>query len=125
MNNMVTHHLLIEIIGSSLLNDAHLVEEFFRELARSYQGEILGLKIHQFEPQGISGLLIMPESHIAIHTWPEYGYASLDIFLQAKWDPQKSVPIIQKFFKPRDVKIIELERGVKKQNGTLVFPKLH
>ncbi len=121
----VARHLLVEIIGSKLLNDAERVEGFFRDLAATYRREVLALHVYHFEPYGLSGLLIMPESHVAIHTWPEYGYAALDIFLSASCDPRISVPLIKQYFEPQDVKIVELERGVGKPNGTLVRPGLH
>lgn len=121
----VARHLLVEIVGSQLLNDAKLVEGFFRDLAEAYGREILALHVYQFEPYGLSGLLVMPESHVAIHTWPEYGYAALDVFLGASCDPQISLPLIKRYFEPRDVKVVELERGVDRSNGTLVRPELH
>lgn len=121
----VARHLLVEIMGSQLLNDAKLVESFFRDLAAAYGRDILALHVYQFEPYGLSGLLVMPESHVAIHTWPEYGYAALDIFLGASCDPRISVPLIRRYFEPQDIKIVELERGVGKPDGTLVRPELH
>lgn len=121
----VARHLLVEIVGSGLLNDAGLVEAFFQNLAQYYGKDILALHVYRFEPHGLSGLLVMPESHVAIHTWPEYGYAALDIFLGASLDPKASVPIIWEYFKPQDVKITELTRGVGRGNGTLVRPELH
>ncbi|MBC7217998.1 MAG: adenosylmethionine decarboxylase [Candidatus Caldatribacterium sp.] len=121
----VARHLLVEIVGSKLLNDARLVENFFRDLAAAYGKEVLALHVYQFEPYGLSGLLVMPESHVAIHTWPEYGYAALDIFLGTSCDPRTSVPLIERYFEPQDIKIVELERGVGKGDGTLVRPELH
>lgn len=121
----VARHLLVEIVGSKLLNDARLVENFFRDLAAAYGKEVLALHVYQFEPYGLSGLLVMPESHVAIHTWPEYGYAALDIFLGTSCDPRISVPLIERYFEPQDIKIVELERGVGKGDGTLVRPELH
>jgi S-adenosylmethionine decarboxylase proenzyme len=88
------------------------MEEFLKNIAHLFGSEILGLKVYQFQPYGLSALMIMPESHIAIHTWPEYQFASLDIFLQAGSDPNQSIPLIQDCFHPKDVKIIELERGM-------------
>ncbi|MGC8777549.1 MAG: adenosylmethionine decarboxylase [Candidatus Caldatribacteriaceae bacterium] len=117
-------HLLIEIIGSALLNDKGLVEEFFRSLARLYGLEILALQVHQFEPYGLSGLLVMPESHVAIHTWPEYAYAALDIFVGSHFDPRESVALIEHCFQAEQVKLVELERGLPRRNGTLVRPEL-
>ena len=105
-------HLLIEIMDSSYLNDAELMENFLTNTAHLFGSEILVLRIHQFQPYGLSALMIMPESHIAVHTWPEYQFASVDIFLKASDDPNQSIPLIKKYFHPGDVKVIELERGV-------------
>lgn len=118
-------HLIIEIIESQNLNNVELMENFLSELAAAYQGEILGLKVHRFQPYGLSALMIMPESHVAVHTWPEYRYASIDIFLQGTTDPAQSVPLIERYFQPGEVKVIELERGVNKGDGTLVHPGIH
>ncbi len=117
-------HLLIEIIGSSLLNDKELVENFFRSLAECYGLGILALKVHQFEPYGLSGLLVMPESHVAIHTWPEYGYAALDILVGSRWDPRGSIALIHTYFQAKEVKFVELERGLQRGNGPLVRSEL-
>jgi len=88
------------------------MEGFLTNVAHLFESEILGLRVFQFRPYGLSALMIMPESHIAIHTWPEYQFASLDIFLRAKSDPNNSIPLIEKYFHPEDVKVIELERGI-------------
>lgn len=122
---IVARHLLVEIIGSASLNEKETMEEFLQDLAQIYDGEILALQVYQFQPFGLSALLIMPESHVAVHTWPEHSYAALDIFLKMDLEPQDSVPLIEQYFAPQDVKIKELERGVKKKDGALVHPGLH
>lgn len=122
---IVARHLLIEIVGSRSLNEKETMEKFLQDLARMYSSEILALQVYQFQPFGLSALLVMPESHVAVHTWPEHGYAALDIFLKVDLDPRESIPLIERYFAPRDIKIRELERGVKKKNGTLVHPGLH
>ena len=123
--NIVARHLLVEIIGSASLNEKETMEEFLQDLAQIYGGEILALQVYQFQPFGLSALLVMPESHVAVHTWPEHSYAALDIFLKMDLEPQDSVPLIEQYFAPQDVKIKELERGVKKKDGALVHPGLH
>ncbi|HOQ67236.1 MAG TPA: adenosylmethionine decarboxylase [Candidatus Atribacteria bacterium] len=122
---IVARHLLVEIVGSRSLNEKEMMEKFLQDLAQIYKSEILALQVYQFQPFGLSALLVMPESHAAVHTWPEHGYAALDIFLKADLDPRESIPLIERYFAPRDIKIRELERGVKKKNGTLVHPGLH
>ena len=105
-------HLMIEIINSSYLNDAELMKDFLTNTAHLFGSEILVLKVHQFHPHGLSALMIMHESHIAVHTWPEYQFASMDIFLKASSEPSQSLPLIKKYFHPEDVKIVEIERGI-------------
>ena len=122
---IVARHLLVEIIGSASLNEKETMEKFLQDLAQVYGSEILALQVYQFQPFGLSALLVMPESHVAVHTWPEHGYAALDVFLKVDLEPQESIPLIERYFAPQDVKIRELERGVKKKNGTLVHPGLH
>lgn len=123
--NIVARHLLVEIIGSTSLNEKETMEKFLQDLAQIYNGEILALQVYQFQPFGLSALLVMPESHVAVHTWPEHSYAALDIFLKMDLEPQDSVPLIEQYFTPQDVRIKELERGVKKKDGALVHPGLH
>ncbi|HXL02665.1 MAG TPA: adenosylmethionine decarboxylase [Candidatus Atribacteria bacterium] len=122
---IVARHLLVEIIGSHSLNEKETMERFLQDLAQVYKSEILALQVYQFQPFGLSALLVMPESHVAVHTWPEHGYAALDIFLKVDLRPQDSIPLIEQYFAPQDIKIRELERGVKKKDGTLVHPGLH
>jgi S-adenosylmethionine decarboxylase len=72
----------------------------------------------------LSGLLVMPESHVAIHTWPEYAYDALDIFVGSHFDPKESVSLFIEFFQAQEVKLVELERGLQRRDGTLVHPEL-
>ena len=67
----------------------------------------------------------MPESHVAVHTWPEHGYAALDVFLKVDLEPQESIPLIERIFCSTGCKNKRIREGVKKKNGTLVHPGLH
>ncbi|MCX6090606.1 MAG: S-adenosylmethionine decarboxylase [Candidatus Atribacteria bacterium] len=107
------------------MHDARRPDREIDRRCHRFIGPIQGLKVYQFHPFGLSALMIMPDSHIAIHTWPENEFASIDIFLQAQYDPNESLPLIQRYFHPDEVKIIELERGIKKGDGTLVLRGLH
>jgi len=111
-NEYLAKHLMIEIINSSNLNDPELMEKFLNNAAHLFGSEILVLKVYQFQPHGLSALIIMPESHIAVHTWPEYQFASMDIFLKANSEPNQSLPLIKEYFHPKEVKIVEIERGI-------------
>ena len=75
-------HLVLELNGCNpkLLNDVKRVEEIMVAAAKIAKATIVGTHFHQFSPFGISGVVVIAESHVAIHTWPEHGYAAVDIF---------------------------------------------
>ncbi|MDP9003817.1 MAG: adenosylmethionine decarboxylase [Verrucomicrobiota bacterium] len=75
-------HTLIELHGcdTGLLNDPAALKELLLEAVRRGQGTIVTDVFHTFSPHGVSGIIVIAESHVAIHTWPEHGYAALDIF---------------------------------------------
>src|SRR6267154_3556242 len=75
-------HLLIELYhcDSKILNDVHKVEAIMVEAAKHAKARIVDVVFHTFNPHGISGVVVIAESHLAIHTWPEHGFASVDIY---------------------------------------------
>ncbi len=75
-------HCILELYDcpANLLDDASLVQQALREAARRSNSTFLGELCHPFEPQGITALALLGESHISIHTWPEAGYAAVDVF---------------------------------------------
>lgn len=78
----VGFHCILELYDCSkaLLNDADFVRQSLRDAAKQAKATLLNEVLHQFEPQGITALALLSESHISIHTWPEVGYAALDVF---------------------------------------------
>jgi S-adenosylmethionine decarboxylase len=75
-------HLIADLIGGSGLDDVALVERALRDAAAAAQATLLELRLHAFGPgQGITGVALLAESHISIHSWPEHGYAAVDIFV--------------------------------------------
>lgn len=75
-------HVLIEYFNcdKEILKDTRLVEELMNEAARRSGATIVESVFHTFNPYGVSGAVIISESHLTIHTWPEYGYASVDVY---------------------------------------------
>jgi S-adenosylmethionine decarboxylase len=74
---------------------------------------MLSIDLHEFSPNGgISGAAILKESHISIHTWPEYEYAAMDIFVCGTIDPNKAIPVLKKGFKPDNIQVVEIKRGI-------------
>ncbi|NCJ06148.1 adenosylmethionine decarboxylase [Synechococcales cyanobacterium C] len=75
-------HCILELYDcpAAQLNDADLIKHSLREAAKKANATLLNEVMHQFEPQGITALALLSESHISIHTWPENGYAAVDVF---------------------------------------------
>jgi len=75
-------HLLLDVAGApfATLDDAVLVERVLVDAVRSMGAKVLGIHIHRLSPQGVSGVVVISESHLTIHTWPERGEAAVDLF---------------------------------------------
>lgn len=80
--NVLGHHMLVEFYNCSpeVLDDVAGIENHMNEAARACGATIVQSTFHRFEPWGVSGVVVISESHLAIHTWPEYGYASVDLY---------------------------------------------
>jgi S-adenosylmethionine decarboxylase len=98
----VGFHCILELYDCSkaLLNDADFVRQSLRDAATQAKATLLNEVLHQFEPQGITALALLSESHISIHTWPEVGYAALDVFTCGHHtDPEEACKHMVKAFK--------------------------
>ena len=108
------NHLLVELYNcdSDKLNDLKRVEWVLGEAVRISGATALKASFHQFEPQGVSGVIIIAESHFTIHTWPEYGYAALDIFTCGESiDSQKALDYMEKELDVKTLSVTEIKRG--------------
>jgi len=83
-------HLLVEYTGCSLhaLNDLERIEALMNEAAKAAGATIVASVFKPFEPHGVSGVVVIEESHLSIHTWPEHGYAAVDFYTCGHADPQ-------------------------------------
>ena len=106
-------HLLLDLWGARNLTDPEAIEGALREAALAAGATILHTHLHQFgEGGGVSGVLVLAESHISIHTWPERDFAAIDIFMCGACDPHRSVPLLQRAFQPDDMQLSEYRRGL-------------
>lgn len=106
-------HLLIDLWGAERLDDIKVIEEALRESAIVSGATILNVDLHNFEPNGgISGVIVLAESHISIHTWPERGFAALDVFMCGDCNPYNSIPVLRRAFSPEQVQLTEHKRGM-------------
>ncbi len=105
-------HLLIDIWDASGLDDLQHVDRTLRCAVEAAGATLLRLDLHHFtENNGISGVALLAESHISIHTWPECGYAALDVFMCGTCDPRLAIPAIEDGFRPGRTEVTEQMRG--------------
>ena len=108
-------HVLAEFYGCSpdILNDTAQIEEIMVNAALEAGAEIREVVFHEFTPQGVSGVVVISESHLAIHTWPEYGYAAVDVFTCGTTvDPWVSCYFLKKQFTAERMAAKEIKRGI-------------
>ncbi len=105
-------HLIIDLWQAEHLDDITTIELTLRRAIKAADATLLHLHLHEFSPNGgISGVAVLAESHISIHTWPERGYAAIDVFMCGAAQPHKVVPILKHAFNARTVTIGEQMRG--------------
>ena len=105
-------HLIVDLYGAQRLDDRDHIETTLRRCVDAAGATLLHIHLHHFEPSGgISGVAVLAESHISIHSWPEAHYAALDIFMCGKASPDKCVPVLRKAFNPKRIAVSELLRG--------------
>lgn len=110
-------HLIIDLHGGTGLDDMELMESTMRRCVDASGATLLHIHLHRFEPNGISGVAVLAESHISVHTWPELGYAAFDAFMCGNANPDACVEILRDAFKAKRVDVDEILRGRDTRNG--------
>lgn len=107
-------HVIIELWGcSEVINDAGLVETAMRNAVSAANATLLDIFVHEFSPQGVTGVAVLAESHLSIHTWPEYGYVAADVFTcGSTTKPEAAAEVLRIAFEATSANVHELERGV-------------
>ncbi len=108
-------HLLVDYYGcsSSVLNDPALLEKHLKAAVIKSGATIIESTFRTFEPYGVSGIIIIAESHFAIHTWPEYNFASIDFFTcGVDVDPNIANIYLKTVLSPVRTEIKEIARGI-------------
>ncbi|MGC8867939.1 MAG: adenosylmethionine decarboxylase [Elusimicrobiales bacterium] len=108
-------HLIVELYGcnSKFLSDVDYIQEVMMSCAKEANTTIIDSIFHKFKPYGVSGVIVIAESHLSIHTWPEHRFASVDFFTCGDHsDPWKSFRLIKKRLKAKHFSVMKLERGV-------------
>ena len=105
-------HLLVDLWEATNLDDPELIDRTLREAAVTAGATILHSHFHHFSPNGgVSGVVVLAESHISIHTWPERNYAAVDVFMCGVCDPHTAIPVMQRTFQAARVEVDEQRRG--------------
>src|SRR5260370_38753301 len=99
-------HLIIDLFGAKRLDDLKHIKETLKRCVEVAGATLLHIHLHHFTPNGgVSGVAVLAESHISIHTWPECGYAALDVFMCGDASPEKSVPVLEKAFSAQRIDV--------------------
>ncbi len=108
----IGRHLILEMWGCKNLDSVQATETALREMVVALEVTLLDLKVYPFSPAGVTGMAIVSESHLVIHTWPEHGYAAVDLFTcGARRDPDAAMPVLREHFQPERVQVMEVTRG--------------
>lgn len=108
-------HLVAELTGCNreTLDNLQLLETYLNESVRRSGATIVKSVFHRYNPQGVSGVIVIAESHISIHTWPEYGYAAVDFFTCGDAvDPYKAYEYLKDRLESKDAHVTDLKRGL-------------
>ena len=113
-------HLILELkeCRPDLLDDMDFVQQTLLNAAEKTGATIIGKTFHKFAPQGVTGVVAIAESHVCIHTWPEYGYAAADIFTCGEnFSPHAAAAYIAEMFECKNPHFQEVTRGILPQQA--------
>jgi S-adenosylmethionine decarboxylase len=105
-------HLIVDLYDARHLDNIDRIDEALRRAVAAAGATLLHIHLHHFEPNGgVSGVAVLAESHISIHTWPEASYAALDVFMCGDAKPEACIPVLREAFQPKRIVVGEHLRG--------------
>jgi len=107
-------HLIIECWGcNDGINDADLMRTVMIEAVHAAHATLLDINVHTFSPHGVTGVAVLSESHLSVHSWPEHGYLAADVFTCGDTtDPLAAVEVLRQYFQPSVVELQDIQRGI-------------
>lgn len=108
-------HCILELYRcpSDLLDNAEAIAQTLQKAAEKTGSKVINKVLHKFRPQGVTALILLSESHISIHTWPEIGYAAVDVFTCGeKTQPEKACQFLREKLQARDYSLQIIPRGI-------------
>lgn len=105
-------HLIVDLYTTYKLDNKDFIEQVLRDAVDASNATLLHIHLHHFTPNyGVSGVAVLAESHISVHTWPEADYAAFDVFMCGDAKPHAAVEVFKQAFQPTKLKVSELIRG--------------
>ena len=104
-------HLIIEVVDGTGLDEEERIHKAFRDCVDACGATLVHIHTHKFSPRGVSGVAVLAESHISVHTWPEIGYGAFDVFMCGSARPWHAVDVLAAAFETSDIRVRELLRG--------------
>ena len=105
-------HVIIDLWEAEGIDDLGRMEAAFRDVIATCGATLLHIHLHHFTPNdGISGVAVLAESHISVHSWPERGFAAFDVFMCGEARPELAADVLARHFAPGRVEVRELRRG--------------
>ncbi len=110
----IGRHLIAEYYDCSaaIVDAVEAVARHLRAAAEAVGATIVNEAFHRYAPQGVSGTILIAESHLSVHTWPEVGYVAVDIFTCGGLDPRLGFPVLEERFEAQAVRMQEILRGL-------------
>ena len=106
-------HLLAELWHAKYLTDPSKIRSILIDAIEACGATMLSIDLHLFSPNGgISGVAVLKESHISIHTWPEFDYAAVDLFVCGTIDPRGAMDVLKSRFEPKKMEVQTIKRGI-------------
>ena len=114
-------HLLVELheCAAEALNDVAGMQALMHRAALAAGATVVGEAFHRYAPHGVTGVLVLEESHFSVHTWPEAGYAALDFYTCGALDPEPAARVVAEGVAARRVTLLEVARGMPESEGAL------
>ena len=122
IHESIGHHYIVEASGCDpkIISSVDKVQQILVKAAEIAEAQVWSISVNRFPPKGVSGVIVISESHISIHTWPEFGYSALDFYTCGNsGDPEKAVFYAVEAFGASTSHITEITRGL--EEGDRIF----
>lgn len=114
-------HLLLEFRGckSPVLNDRAAIQTMMEQAAHAARATIVKSLFHAFSPHGVTGVVVVEESHFSIHTWPEHGYVAVDVYTCGDCEPERAREVLREGLQAASTEWMLIERGMGAAEGDI------